>query len=361
VAVAIQPAAEFLDRFDVLHRQMLLEKNHGTDALTFVHQVKSGVDLFQRHRVCHHAIQFDLAIEVVFHVAGQLGAALDPAERGAFPGAAGDQLERAGADFLTGAGYADDGGHAPTHVATLQRLAHDVDVADALEGIIDAAVGHLLDRLNQIAAEVLGRIESIGRAQGGRHGKFVGVEVDGDDSPGLGHHRALNHRQTDAAEAEYRDRRTWLDLGRIQHCADAGGDAATEQAHFVQRRGGIDLGQRDFRHHGVFGEGRATHVVKQRLTLAGKAAGVVGHVTGPHRGGDGLAQVGFRRTAIFAFAAFRDVERNDMIAGFQPLTPGPHSTTSQPPSWPRMQGKAPSGSSPDRVKASVWQTPWPPL
>src|SRR6195256_3323518 len=33
------------------------------------------------------------------------------------------------------------------------------------------------------------------------------------------------------------------------------------------------------------------------------------------------------------------------------------STTMPAPSWPRMAGKRPSGSSPDRVKASVWQMP----
>jgi hypothetical protein len=49
---------------------------------------------------------------------------------------------------------------------------------------------------------------------------------------------------------------------------------------------------------------------------------VVGHVAGPHRRGDGLAEVGFGRMAIFAVAAFRDVERNDMIAGFQSLDAG---------------------------------------
>src|ERR1700704_747026 len=33
------------------------------------------------------------------------------------------------------------------------------------------------------------------------------------------------------------------------------------------------------------------------------------------------------------------------------------STTMPAPSWPRMAGKRPSGSSPDKVKASVWQMP----
>ena len=39
--------------------------------------------------------------------------------------------------------------------------------------------------------------------------------------------------------------------------------------------------------------------------------------------------------------------------GFSVVTPGPHSSTSQPPSWPRIAGNAPSGSSPDNVNASV--------
>src|SRR5690606_2815873 len=43
--------------------------------------------------------------------------------------------------------------------------------------------------------------------------------------------------------------------------------------------------------------------------------------------------------------------------GFTLVTPSPTSTTTPAPSWPRTAGKTPSGSSPDRVKASVWQTP----
>ena len=39
------------------------------------------------------------------------------------------------------------------------------------------------------------------------------------------------------------------------------------------------------------------------------------------------------------------------------VTPGPTSTTTPAPSWPRMAGKRPSGSAPDRVNSSVWQMP----
>src|SRR6267378_2514663 len=42
---------------------------------------------------------------------------------------------------------------------------------------------------------------------------------------------------------------------------------------------------------------------------------------------------------------------------FRPVTAGPTSTTTPAPSWPRIAGKSPSGSAPESVNASVWQTP----
>src|SRR5438477_7591693 len=42
---------------------------------------------------------------------------------------------------------------------------------------------------------------------------------------------------------------------------------------------------------------------------------------------------------------------------FTVVTPAPTSTTMPAPSWPRMAGKSPSGSAPERVNSSVWQMP----
>src|SRR5579859_6319557 len=39
------------------------------------------------------------------------------------------------------------------------------------------------------------------------------------------------------------------------------------------------------------------------------------------------------------------------------VTPGPTSTTIPAPSWPKITGKSPSGSAPERVNSSVWHTP----
>ena len=71
VAVVVQPTAEFLDRL-CSTGGIPLENDDGTNALTFVHEIEGGVDVFQRHGMGHHAVQFDLALEIVFHVAGQL-------------------------------------------------------------------------------------------------------------------------------------------------------------------------------------------------------------------------------------------------------------------------------------------------
>src|SRR5258705_7983496 len=42
---------------------------------------------------------------------------------------------------------------------------------------------------------------------------------------------------------------------------------------------------------------------------------------------------------------------------FTLATPRPTSTTTPAPSWPRIAGNNPSGSAPDSVNSSVWQTP----
>src|SRR5262245_54546432 len=42
---------------------------------------------------------------------------------------------------------------------------------------------------------------------------------------------------------------------------------------------------------------------------------------------------------------------------FTEVTPAPTSTTMPAPSCPRIAGKRPSGSAPERVNSSVWQTP----
>lgn len=54
--------------------------------------------------------------------------------------------------------------------------------------------------------------------------------------------------------------------------------------------------------------------MENRLTLVGKTRGAIGHQALALGRTDGLAQVGLAREAEFAFAAFRGVQRDHVIA-----------------------------------------------
>jgi hypothetical protein len=126
------------------------------------------------------------------------------------------------------------------------------------------------------------------------------VEVDADDHVGAGQARALDHVEADAAEAEHHDVGAGLDLGGVDHRADAGGDAAADVADLVERRVLADLRQRDLGHHGVVGEGRGAHVVVHGLAAEREAAGAVGHQALALGGADRLAEVGLGAEAVLA-------------------------------------------------------------
>src|SRR5579872_4333191 len=123
------------------------EPDHRTNHLALVHEVKGLVDIAQRQDFGDHLVDTDLSLHVAIHVTGQLCASLHASERRSTPDATGDQLERACADFLAGAGNANDDRLSPALVAALERSAHDVDVANTLEGIVRAAIGHVDDDL----------------------------------------------------------------------------------------------------------------------------------------------------------------------------------------------------------------------
>ena len=61
------------------------------------------------------------------------------------------------------------------------------------------------------------------------------------------------------------------DLRRVDHRADAGGDAAADVADLVERRVLAHLGERDLRQHREIGEGRAAHVVEHGVAVAARS------------------------------------------------------------------------------------------
>src|SRR5690606_11841261 len=118
-------------------------------------------------------------IDDLRHVATAPGAA----EGGAAPDPAGDELERPGVDLLPGAGDADDDALAPAAVAALQRLTHDLDIADALEGVVGAAVRQVDQIGNQVALDLL-RVDEVGHAELLGQRALARIDVDADDFVG---------------------------------------------------------------------------------------------------------------------------------------------------------------------------------
>ncbi|VXA88758.1 conserved hypothetical protein [Aeromonas veronii] len=282
------------------------------DALAFVHQIERLVDLLEGHGVGDEVVQLELTLHVALHIARQLAATAHAAEGAAAPHPAGDQLERTGADLLARTGHADNDRLAPTLVAALQRRTHHLDVADALEGEVDAAIGQLDDHLlNRFV--VIVRVDAVGGPQLAGQLELALVDVDGDDATGLGQTGTDHRREADAPQPEDGDALTLFHLGGVHHGADAGGDAATEQADLLQRGGRVYLGDGDLRQYRVFAKGGGAHVVIDGLTIFREAGGAVRHQPLALGGADLLAEVGLAGLAEFALAALGGVERDHVI------------------------------------------------
>ena len=285
-----------------------------------MHQVEGVVYAVQLHGVRDHPVHLDLTRQVLIHHARQVAAPPHAAECGAAPHAAGYELKRAGCDFLAGAGHADDGAFAPALVAALKRCTHQLHVTHTFKRVIDAAIGEIHNDFLYRRAVIPG-VNQVGGAQLAGHLELGRIDVDADDAFGARHHRSLDHAEADTAQSEDRDARTGPYFGRVEHCADTGGDAAAQQANLVQRGGRVDFGQCDLGQNGVFRERRSAHVMKHRLAATGKTAAAVRHEPLALGLAYGLTEIGQAGFAEFAFAALRGVERNNVVAGFHAAYP----------------------------------------
>ena len=86
-------------------------------------------------------------------------------------------------------------------MTALQRLAHDVDVADALEAIVGAAVSQVGEICDQLPFHLF-RIDEVGHAELARERFPLRIDIHADDLVRARHARALNDVEPDAAEAE---------------------------------------------------------------------------------------------------------------------------------------------------------------
>ena len=115
--------------------------------------------------------------------------------------------------------------------------------------------------------------------------------------------------------AEHDAGRALLHLGRLDRGAEPGREAAGEQRRALERRLGVDLRERDLRHHRVLGERRGAHEVPDPLAVAAQPRRAVGEVAVVLLLADREAEIGLRRAAVDALAALRREERDDVVAG----------------------------------------------
>lgn len=252
-------------------------------------------------------VDLEVAVEVVVDEAGQLGAALDTAKSAALPYAAGDELEWASGDFLAGGGNADDNGFSPALVAGLERGAHHVDVASAVEGVVAAAIGHFDELLLDALLAELGGVDKVCGTELLGPLLLCVVDVDDDDHGRLVLSRTLDYGQTDAASAEDGDVGTLLDTtssGSDDGSAVTGCDTAAEQAGAVHRRLLGDGDDGNVRYDCVLGECGCAHEVEKVFALALEARSAIRHNALALCGADLAAEVGLARFAELALFAF---------------------------------------------------------
>src|SRR6185437_629954 len=301
--------------FDTFDSNVTLpSENHDrTDRLALVHQIKALVDVLELQHMGDHRVDLDLAVHVPVDDFRHIGAAARATERGALPDPAGDELERTRGDFLAGFRDADHDRDAPAAMTGFQRLAHHGGVAGAVEGEIRAAVGQPDQVLDDVPLHFL-RVDEMGHAEAAAPFVLGVVDVDADDLVGANHPRALDHVEPDAAEAEHHDIGARRHFRRIDHRADAGGDAAADVAALVERRVLANFCHCDLRQYGKIRKGRAAHVMEDGLALVAEARGAVRHQALALGGADRGAEIGLLAQAAFALPAFRGVERDHVVA-----------------------------------------------
>ena len=259
-----------------------------------------------------HRLDIDVAVEPVVDEQRHLGAALDAAKRRAGYATAGDQEARHDLEHLALAGHTTHRGETPRLARAFDGLAHDVDVASRLEGVVGAVATRLLfDPIDGVGAGE----PRLGRAVVTCVRESSLSKIDRDDALGTRQPRADDGTETDQAAAEDDSRRAALDLGGIQRRADAGRKAAGKRSTAIERCLWTHFGERDLGHHGVLGERRGAHEVPHRLAITRQARGAVGQIAKPLLLANRDAAVRTTTLALDALAALGREQGDHVIAG----------------------------------------------
>ena len=171
----------------------------------------------------------------------------------------------------------------------------------------------------------------------------VVVEIDADDHVGARELQPLDDVEPDPAEPEHHRLGAGLDLGGVDDRADPGRNPAADIANLVERRVLAHLRHRDLRQHREVREGRASPCSAGSARHRARSASVPSGI----RPCPWVARIAVQRLVLRLrheghCAAFRRVERDHVVAFLHASHPGPTSTTTPAPSWPRIAGNGPS-------------------
>src|SRR5919198_5612178 len=137
-------------------------------------------------------VDVDFALHIPVDDLRDIGAAPRAAEGGALPDAPGDQLKRPRRNLLPCAGNADDNADTPAAVTAFERLPHDIDIANALEAVIGAALRQIDEIWHEVAFDLL-RVDKMGHPEFFSQCPLARVEIDPHDHVGAGHAAPLDH------------------------------------------------------------------------------------------------------------------------------------------------------------------------
>src|SRR6202034_3269922 len=158
-------------------------------------------------------------------------------------------------------------------------------------------------------------LPAIGRPLPSRQLEALGREVHAHDPLRTLEPASGNGAQADHAGAEDDTYRSWLHGGRVHRGAETRRQAAGKQARSIEWRLPVNARERDLWQDRVFGKGRGTHEMADRLARARETHRAVGQVALVLLLADRQAEVGLDAEAMLALAALRGEEGDHVVSG----------------------------------------------
>lgn len=199
-------------------------------------------------------------------------------------------------------------------MAGLESSTHDVDVASAVEGVVETTIAQLNKLLHDGLALELGGVDEVGGTELAAPFLLGVVDIDNDNLLGLVLDGSLDDGETDAAGTENGDGAALLDVGSDTGGSVTGGDTAAEQAGTVHRSILLDGDDGDVGNDCVLGESGGTHEVEEILSTGAETAGAIGHQTLTLGSTDLTAEVGLARLAELALLALGGAIQNKVVS-----------------------------------------------